>query len=68
MRIILSLVSTGKAVLSKLVFLLLRKRVLNYSSPNVTGTAKRINKILKHTGGQNYLEIGVNYGFTFQGV
>ena len=47
---------------------MLQKRVLNYNSPNITGTAKRINEILKHTGGQNYLEIGVNYGFTFQGV
>lgn len=33
-----------------------------------TGTALRINNLIKLTGNKKYLEIGVNHGYTFEGV
>jgi len=45
-----------------------KKRFLISNTQNFTGTALRINQIIKYTTGKKYLEIGVNYGFTFEGV
>ena len=46
----------------------IKKRFLLSGVYQTTGSAFRINKLLASTAGKNYLEIGVNYGFTFEGV
>ena len=51
-----------------LTYKILKKRILLSNTYQITGTARRINQLLDFTVGENYLEIGTNYGFTFEGV
>lgn len=51
-----------------LTYKILKKRILLSNVTLMTGTAKRINQLLDFTLGKNYLEIGTNYGFTFESV
>lgn len=57
-----------RRVFSKSLYLFFSIRLLNSSPSTLTGSAVRINKILSIIKGTKYLEIGVNQGFTFEGV
>jgi len=57
-----------RRVLAKLLYLFFSIRLLDPSPSVLTGSAVRINKILSIIKGTKYLEIGVNQGFTFEGV
>ncbi len=54
--------------INSIIYRILKKRFLLSDVYQTTGSASRINKLLTYTRGKNYLEIGVNYGFTFEGV
>jgi len=54
--------------INRILYRILKKRFLLSDVYQTTGSASRINKLLAYTMGKNYLEIGVNYGFTFEGV
>jgi len=54
--------------INAIIYRILKKRFLLSNVYQNTGSASRINKLLVYTRGKNYLEIGVNYGFTFEGV
>lgn len=51
-----------------LTYKILKRRILLTNFYQTTGTAQRINQLLDFTAGENYLEIGTNLGFTFEGV
>ena len=51
-----------------LTYKILKKRILLTNLYQITGAAQRINQLLDFTAGENYLEIGTNLGFTFEGV
>jgi hypothetical protein len=55
-------------VINSIVYKFFKKRFLISNIYHKTGTALRINQLLNFTMGVSYLEIGVNYGFTFEGV
>jgi hypothetical protein len=55
-------------LINSILYRILKKRFLLSDVYQTTGSASRINKLLAYTMGKNYLEIGVNYGFTFEGV
>ena len=57
-----------RRVLAKLLYFFFSIRLLDPSPSVLTGSAVRINKILSIIKGTKYLEIGVNQGFTFEGV
>ena len=57
-----------RRVLAKLLYFFFSIRLLDPSPSVLTGSAVRINKILYIIKGTKYLEIGVNQGFTFEGV
>jgi hypothetical protein len=58
----------ARRVLAKYFYLFFSIRLLNSPPATLTGSAVRINRILSIIKGTKYLEIGVNQGFTFEGV
>jgi hypothetical protein len=55
-------------IINSFLYRCFKKRFLVSNTKSPTGTALRINEIIKFTSGVKYLEIGVNYGYTFEGV
>ena len=53
---------------NSVIYRIFKKRILLSNAHQITGTAQRINQLLEFTAGQNYLEIGTNYGYTFEGI
>lgn len=53
-------------MINQILFHVLKIRMLR--NRKITGTAFRINNLMKFSGGDSYLEIGVNYGYTFESV